>query len=437
MSTDDVLVNVLTTYGVADSAQLPTDVQSAYRDAQVFLRRQAQNLMGGDNALTGAVGSIAANAAGALLAGDPAAAGMAVFQGAVSAMAMFGGPVGAAAALGIEIFLAAMKALPQAHGGGGYCAAACGDVPWQGAFILGQDSPPRSPSDPRWVHWDNASPRAFDRGKVVNGKPTITCSDDLPTIGGVQNCSTRNVTVTGNFTWLPHILATRKRDSFDYALAQQVVVLLEKYLNAQGPCPTTMWGVPGSVNLRDVAEGLIAGWNATHDVGGEPGAIPYDVDYRDHLEDVEGFHGSHYKAPTAKALMERSPDEWPGSLAGYFIANDPRDKSEIPQLHNGPPVKELRVLVTPKKDPRSGRLPVGLGSGGAPPPPPLIFGRPLAGASGDSGSRAPGNGGDAGAGAPKGNGATYGGGAQGAPRAPSPNAPQLPAELWPLLFFFL
>jgi len=397
---DMMLSPVLDAFGAADVSQLPAAVGRKYEEVKKELL--AVPGLTGDQ-LASAMGPAIVNGITALAQHNPAAATMLLYRGMESVMSMGGGPIGSAAAAGLDAVPAIVQMLGgTAHGAADECQACTSNGQmWYGGWDVWQHKAPVQPTqpdgtpDPRWIKWDNKTthgPLVAGAGGSNDGQ----CADDLPTVDmGTQGLNRWVCTqsgpgtgyVSGQFLDLPYVLSGAwvgtppslksflgqaapalpvpagtpgakfvqpfPKDGFDYAVAHTIMMLLEQYMNAQGPRPvvsasqqtgqnqfTPIPAGPGEINLRDVIENMVWGWNATH----EPGTR-----IQLNTQGPTTYVTSTWQGKTSSMPVEDIAAFWQGRVktgdfARRFIMNDPRAQDVPLYLNTGPLLQSIRDL---------------------------------------------------------------------------------------------
>ncbi len=405
---DTMLSPVLGVFGVADVTQLPAAVLSKYESVKETLL----NVPGmTPDQLASAMGPAVVNAGLAVFQGNPAAGVKMLYNAMLGVMAVAGGPIGAAVAGALDATQSILGAIGgYAHGAGDECQSCSqGGSIWYGGWDISQHKAPihstlpgSTTPDPRWIKWDNQT----THGPYVvgsDGKNDGQCADDMPTVqmsrwvcSQGQNTGlvsgnfldltsmlkgvevrryTGGLVFTGNVGLIEMVLAAGQKhtttlvsppqDGFDYAFAQQLAMLLEQYMNAQGPRPVTggtqqtgpnQWSSipsgPGEINLRDVIENMVYGWNAIHQPG-KPVQLnrPYPVP-----KSTGGYYTGpnntgFYVATTAPVPPGPNTDHnfWdpgyvPGDYARRYLLADPRSQDVPLMLNTGPLLQGIQDL---------------------------------------------------------------------------------------------
>lgn len=396
---DTMLSPVLGAFGVDDVSQLPAAVASKYDE----VKQQLTNIPGMQpEQLASAMGPAIVNGVVDFAQGNGAAAAKMVYASMEAVMATAGGPIGAAVAAGIDATQDIMRAIGgTAHGAGDQCdqCRANGAI-WYGAWNIAQHKAPATDvladgsPDPRWVRWDNKT----TRGPLVvgsDGNNDGQCADDLPTVdmsaSGI-NRWTCGGTVSGQFLDLPYMMnglyvakpsgpfaflpgaspmpvpegtpgaafiTPYAPDSFDFAFAQQLTLLLEQYMNKPGPAPVVsssqqvgpnQWisipNGPSEINLRNVAESMLAGWNVTHQPGKR---IQINRPWPTYTPPVTytGPNNTGFKSggsPVAQITTLWDPQRQPGDYVRRFILGDTRAQDVPLYLNTGPLLQSIQEL---------------------------------------------------------------------------------------------
>lgn len=330
---DQIFQLVLDHYQAADPSQLPEPIKSNWSKAKLFVDDKITSLGIDSNAVASALGPSVAGMIGGILKNDSAAAGEAVIAGMVGVAALVGGPIGMVMGAGVAAIESAIFAVAgQAQGGKGVCDACPPQM--YGGFDLAVEKPPTGATDPRWIKWTNQTPRKMDNDKK------IVCSDDCP-IGSSSVPSdyiwcgvSSGLRVSGLYGWLPWLIKAYPQDSYDGTLAQLTAMLLEKYINAQGPMPSIVNNGGPLINLRDVAERLLDGWNAIHDSAGAGDVMIDPTDPRI-MKAVTSTFGGKTTTQVVSSLDAVISNRAPGLYAAYLINRDGRQPQQALKLHMG------------------------------------------------------------------------------------------------------
>lgn len=291
---NNLLNIVLTQYHAVDPNGLPGPVKDAWlvtvKAAQDATNKAAAFLGGDDIAgagsVLGAAGPAMLSFASSVFNGNAQAALQALEVSTVAVITAVNPGLGAAT--GVTFMLAnELESKFGATGGGPDCPQCWKSGFWYGRFMT-TETPPPGPGDSRWTDWHNKTHRPES---VIGG---CVCADDTPTLPNSTKVFMPDMThawfgVSGRFDWLETIIANHT-SGFDVALANVLGGIIEQYINAHGPMPTsTVLDVGGpqmaqalgaalpTIDLYDAAYRFVAGWNATHLGAGEPGGSSIQV----------------------------------------------------------------------------------------------------------------------------------------------------------------
>ena len=369
MSTlDDVLKPICIAFNVEDAGHLPAAVKSKYDE----VKTQLLNVPGmNEDQVAAALGPALVNSVVDFFNNNPRAAAEGMYNCMKGILATAGGPIGAAFVTASDMLVSILGMIGgTAHGVGDNWAPPPGEV-WYGGWQIAGGSITHKPPvaavnpvtgqpDSRWIPWTNAKTKSYQVQDSVNHKPAfdgnipVYRSDDMPIVENVEAYPGTGVPmITGKFGWLAKIIfgfdkknamsgitpivtwvagnenrhgsiMPYPENSFDYAFAHALTLVIEQYLNVQGPS-LTFASPPehSAMNLRDMLENMLAGWNMIHLPGNkillnDPKKIVTNTQ-------TSTWQGKQQTTTTliAPAFIPQNPKI--GDLATAIIMNDPRD----------------------------------------------------------------------------------------------------------------